>query len=237
MNLLLLSDRDLDGEGRAEIRDQRVDHVRRILRARPGDRLRVGRLGGELGEARIVSLDRERLVLTVTWGAAAPPKLAATLVLALPRPKFLGRILQSATEIGVAEIVLLGTRRVEKSYWSSSLLEPAAIDRHLRIGLEQARDTVPPAVTVERRFRRFLDERLPRLLAAGELVVAHAEGTDGFPADASTVAGVLIGPEGGLLDHEVAALAERGARLVGLGPRALRVENAVSVVLGRLLFA
>jgi RsmE family RNA methyltransferase len=235
MNLLLLRPSDLDAEDRAEIRDERVDHVRRILGARPGDDLCVGRLGGPLGRGRIEALDREHLVLRVTWTGPPPPASATTLVLALPRPKFLGRILQSATEIGVKEIVLLGTRRVEKSYWSSSVLEPAAIERQLRLGLEQGRDTILPEVVLVRRFRAFLEERLPSLLERGELLVAHAEGSDVFPPDTAAVAGVVVGPEGGLLDHEAEALAARGARMVSLGPRALRVETAVSVVLGRLL--
>lgn len=235
MNLLLLTPNELRGDDRAEIRDDRVDHVRRILKAAPGDSLRVGRLNGRLGVGRIETVDRAKVILTIAWDDPPPAPLTATLALALPRPKFLGRILQSATEIGIKEIVLFASRRVEKSYWSSSLLAPEAIDRHLRLGLEQGRDTHLPSVHLERRFRGFAEGRLPPLLERGEVVVAHAGGADTFPEDPASVAAAVIGPEGGLLDHEVEALTKRGARLVAFGPRTLRVETAVSVVLGRLV--
>jgi RsmE family RNA methyltransferase len=235
MNLLLLRPADLDDSGRAEIRDSRVEHVRRILRAKVGDTLRVGLLGGTLGEATIESIERGRLVLHPDWRDQPPPPLPTVLVLALPRPKFLGRILQSATEAGVKEIVLLATRRVQKSYWSSSLLEPSAIERHLILGLEQARDTVLPRVGFERRFRGFVEHRLPPLLEAGAVLVADSDAPDPFPVGAGGIAAVLVGPEGGLLEHEIVALRDAGARRASLGPRALRVETAVSALLGRLL--
>ena len=55
-------------------------------------------------------------------------------------------MLQQATAIGVKRFVIIGSARVERSYWTSSALRPAAIEEELVLGLEQARDTVLPSV-------------------------------------------------------------------------------------------
>ena len=158
MNLLLLEDRDLDlvagTDRRAVVAGERLLHVRKVLRAEVGDTLEVGRLDGGIGRGRIVELSRERVVLELGPLDHEPPApLPVTLVLALPRPKFVGRILQSATAMGVKRILLVHTARVEKSYWQSSVMRPGALRRHLMLGLAQgaghgvARDRVPCATS------------------------------------------------------------------------------------------
>ena len=168
MNLLLLEDSDFDpaaGPGvRAVVRGERLRHVRKVLRAKVGDTLEVGRLGGGIGRGRIVELDRERLVLEPgPLDRTPPPPLPVTLVLALPRPKFVGRILQAAAAMGVKRILLVQTARVEKSYWRSSVMRPESLRRHLMLGLAQARDTVLPEIECLS-GRRELIETLPGLV-------------------------------------------------------------------------
>jgi len=243
MNLLLLDNDDLirsagGGEGRplrAEVAGERLRHVRKVLRAGVGDELAVGRLGGGIGRGRIVELSPRRAVLELDALDGEPPApLPVTLVLALPRPLFVGRILQAAAAMGVKRIVFADTARVEKSYWQSSVLESAGLRRHLFLGLVQARDTVLPEICLLRR-RRSLMEHLPGLAAQhSELLVADSSGDRPCPVGLEGSAALLVGPEGGFLEEELASFERAGARTVSLGPRVLRVEHAVVALLSRL---
>ena len=239
MNLLLLEDSDFDpaaGPGvRAVVRGERLRHVRKVLRAKIGDTLEVARLGCGIGRGRIVELDRERVVLELGPLDREPPApLPVTLVLALPRPRFVGRILQAATAIGVKRILLVRTERVEKSYWQSSVMRPESLRRHLMLGLAQARDTVLPAVECLS-GRRELIETLPELVRDHEqILVADAAGAEPCPLGVDGPTALLVGPEGGFLDAELDRFTAAGTRMVSLGPRALRVEQAVVALLSRL---
>ncbi len=239
MNLLLLEDADFDqkaGSGtRAVVFGERLKHVRKVLRAEIGETLEVGRLGGGIGRGRIVELSRERAVLELgPLDVEPPPALPVTLVLALPRPKFVGRILQAAAAMGVKRILFVHTARVEKSYWQSSVMRPESLRRHLMLGLAQARDTVLPEIECLRGSRDLIDA-LPGLVEDHERVlVADAAGAEPCPLGVDGPTALLVGPEGGFLDEELASYGNAGATAVSLGPRALRVEHAVVALLSRL---
>ena len=129
---------------------------------------------------------------------------------------------------------MLHTARVDKSYWGSSALTPPAVRAQLLLGLEQAVDTVLPAVEQAPRFRPFAEDRLPELLADSAGLVADPEATVICPADAPGAVTLVVGPEGGLVDFERQQLAAAGCEAVSLGQRVLRVETAVVALLGRL---
>jgi RsmE family RNA methyltransferase len=194
-----------------------------------GDTLRVGVVGVSLGEGVIEAIDREHLRVRCRFDTPPPAKRALVLVLALPRPPVLRRVLQHATAMGVAKIVLLHTRRVEKSYWGSPALHDDAVREQLLLGLEQAVDTVLPEVAREPRFRPFVEDRL-----GGRVLVADPSATTACPVDVVEPLTLVVGPEGGLIPHELELLRAAGAELVGLGPRVLRVETAVVALLARL---
>ena len=233
MNVLLFDEKDELAPGRVHVADRRHRHVREILRAKVGDALAVGRIDGKLGRGTIVSLDAQSLELEVTLDLEPPSPLPVTLALALPRPPSLRKVLQQATALGVKRFVLFASARVEKSYWQSTGLEAGALREQLLLGLEQAVDSVLPRIDFARRFRPFVEEVLPALARSGPIVVAHP-GPAASRTELSTGAAVLVvGPEGGLQDHELERLEAAGARRVGLGPRVLRVEAAVGALLAR----
>lgn len=224
--------------GHAEIRDDRLRHLREVLDARSGDQIRVGLLNGPVGTATIESIDSQCARLDFSCREAPPPPLAVDLLLALPRPKFLGRILQNAASMGVRSILLFQSARVEKSYWSSRLFDDGAMERHLLLGLEQGRDTRMPTLASLRRFDDvvgWVDRWTSENVDGRSVWLADGAAAAPFPRSPDGDAALIIGPEGGLLDREIERLSGAGARCVSLGPRPLRVETAVSVGLGRFL--
>lgn len=236
MNLILLEPADFTAPERVSLQGRRLQHVLAVHRAALGDILRVGVLDGLMGEGEITHLDDSRLDLRVTLDTPPPAKAPVILLLALPRPKMLKRILQMVTTLGIEELVLLNSYRVEKSFWHSPWLAPEAIREQLVLGLEQARDTVLPRVTLAPRFKPFVEDVLPGLMADGRRgLLAHPAIGLPCPIDVPGPLLLAIGPEGGFIPYEVARLQEAGLDAFDLGPRILRVETAVAVTLGRLL--
>jgi len=250
MNLVLLFEEDFETldaaateaaaddavrTGVAHLRGRRLRHLRKVLRTRTGDTLQVGLADAGIGTARVVRIDAREATLEVSLEKRPPPPLAASLVLALPRPPVLGRVLAAAASFGVKQIVLLHSRRVEKTYWQASALAPERLRHKLVLGLEQARDTVLPRVELARSFRDFSDEGLPRLLDGAHGFVAHTSAVGACPARLPTPAVVAVGPEGGFLDEEVARLCDAGMQPAQIGLRALRVETAVAALLSRVV--
>ena len=234
MNLLLLEDGDFIAADRVLLQGRRLKHLQEVHRATVGDSLRVGRLGGLMGQGQLLRLDSDAAELQISLEQSAPAKLPLTLLLALPRPKMLKRVLQTVASMGVPRLILLNSYRVEKSFWQTPFLQPEAIREQLILGLEQARDTVLPEVIIEKRFKPFVEDQLPQLAAGSLGLVGHP---GAYPACPRTVEGqvtLAIGPEGGWIPYEVEKLASAGLQPVQLGERILRVETAVTALLARL---
>jgi RsmE family RNA methyltransferase len=245
LNLLLLLPEDFGGDpppvpepGSDEVRvvlsGRRSDYVRRVHRAEPGNELEVGLLGGRLGRGRILRVGGDGLELAVRLDCEPPAPLACTLVLALPRPLVLKRVLVHATTLGVKRIALIHSRRVEKSYWQSDALRDEAVREQLLLGLEQARDTVLPRVTLHRRFRPFVEDELGALLTESQGFVPDPGCAVACPRGVTGPITLAIGPEGGFVRYEVDRLVEAGLARVHLGARILRVEAAVPYAIARL---
>ncbi|MFP5429813.1 MAG: 16S rRNA (uracil(1498)-N(3))-methyltransferase [Gammaproteobacteria bacterium] len=234
MNLLLLTPDDCPEPGLARLSGRRLKHVQDVHRAKAGDTLRVGLLGGLTGSGEILSLSRDELVLSIRLDTPPPEKLPLTLLLSLPRPKMLKRILQTVSAMGVSRLVLMNSYRVEKSFWDSPWLDQEVMREQLILGLEQARDTVLPDVRVEPLFKPFVEDRLPALVRNTRCYVAHPGAVQHCPVALNQPVTLAIGPEGGFIPYEVDKLVEAGFEAVHLGPRILRVETAVAALVARL---
>ena len=234
MNLLLLEEADFIAADRVILRDRRLTHMREVHRSQVGDSLRVGRIGGLMGSAELLRLDTTEAELRVTLDQPPPSKLPLTMVLALPRPKMLRRVFQTVAAMSVPRIILVNSYRVEKSFWQTPFLEPDAIREQLILGLEQARDSVLPEIIIEKRFKPFVEDRLPAITEGTLGLVGHPGNYPPCPRGLNEPVTLAIGPEGGWIPYEIDLLAKAGLQPVQLGERILRVETAVTALLARL---
>jgi len=234
MNLILLFKDDYTGPDRVRLRDRRMTHIRKVHRACAGDTLTVGQLNGKIGTARVLETGSDYVDMAVLLDKLPPPPLPLTLVLALPRPKMLRRILQTVSSLGIKDIFLINTWRVEKGFWTSALLEPAAIEKELLLGLEQARDTIMPMVHFRRLFKPFVTQELPALSRGKLALTAHPGPWGACPHHISCPCVLAMGPEGGFIEREVNSLGDTGFKTVHLGNRILRLEIAVPFIISRL---
>ncbi len=235
LNLILLFPTDfVAGTDRVFLAGRRRDHVRLVHRAAVGDELCVGLVGGRIGTGRIIHLNPEVLEMEVRLERLPPPKLPLTLILALPRPKVLRRVLRSAVSLGVERIVLLNGARVEKSYWQSPFLESEAMRNQVVLGLEQAKDTILPEVAIRPRFKPFIEDELPGISKGTDRLVAHPGAADSCPCNPGGPVTLVIGPEGGFLPYELERFVAAGFTPVRIGERTMTVETAVPALIARL---
>lgn len=182
-----------------------------------------------MGTGQIMSLDDKCMEMEVAFDCDPPPALPANLVLALPRPIMLKRILTTVSSMGVKNIILFHSKRVEKSYWRSPILEEENITEQLVLGLEQARDTILPKIQLRPLFKPFVEDELSDISRDTLALVADPQAADSCPRDVDRRVTLVIGPEGGFIPYEMDKLTSLGFSPIHVGKRVLRVETVVPV--------
>lgn len=235
MNRLLVWANECDPQGCVRLTGRRAEHLRTVLRVVEGDELRAGIIDGPGAIARVLAVSDAHCDVEVRAApeVVLPPAPLTDLLLALPRPKFLKRLLPQLATLGVRRLYLISAQRVERFYFDTHLLKPEHYLPLVVEGLEQAMDTRLPEIHIVRPHKRFLRDQLAPSYAPGHLLLAHP----GPRSAASSVppAGepllVAIGPEGGWTDDEVALFDELGFLRFALGDRILRTDMACVAVL------
>lgn len=230
MNRILFEPGEIDEAGRVSVRDGRASHIRKVLRAATGARLRAGVLDGLSGSAIVERIDGDAVALRCEWDPRPPGNGAfLELILALPRPKVLKRLWAPLASFGLDRLTLLNAARVERNYFDTHWIEPAHYRPLLIEGLQQAGLTRMPEVRVARRFRPFVED-LCGAPDAGEIrLMGHPSAAARLPAGPwprEARVRLAIGPEGGWTPFEVDLLSAQGFRAVSFGSQILRSDVA-----------
>lgn len=234
MNLILFAAHELDGHQQLSLSDERHQQIRHIHRSQPGDTVRLGMINGLMATGTIINIDEHSVQLCVLNTEPPPPKIPLRIILALPRPKMIRRIFRSIAELGVSELIIINSYKVEKSFWQSPAISEANVQGYLLDGLQQAKDTVLPKVSFYKRFKPFVEDELPKLSADTKKLIAHPDTGEACPLAINCPTTLAIGPEGGFTPYEVDKFLAAGFSGIHLGPRILKVENAVTVLTAKL---
>jgi len=198
-------------------------HLAVVLRAEPGDVVKLFNGRGGEAEGRVRSVTPQGVVLEISGHhqSAGDTRRRVTLATAVPKGDRFDWLVEKATELGVCRLVPLITSR--------SVVEP----RDTR--LEKLRRVIVEASKQCRRndllelapltpWKQFLSGSFP----SGSLWIAHPGGADchevcpAWPLEVT----LLVGPEGGWTDQEIIEVQRTGGTAVSLGPLLLRVETA-----------
>lgn len=236
MNLVLLAPGEVAANGSAHLTGPRARHLLDVLRVVTGQVVRVGVVDGPLGTATVASVDPVSVGLTCQFEGEPPPLPRVDLLLALPRPKVMRRLWAQLAALGVGRIVLTNAERVERPYFDTHILAATTYVPLFIEGLQQARDTRLPRVSVHRLFRPLVEDELDglsprsiRLLADPGRGVSPVEAVAHAAPDQRIL--LAVGPEGGWNDFERHLLEAHRFVPVTLGPRTLRSDTAAVALL------
>lgn len=220
-----------------------VNHIRNVLRMKPGDELNVsnGRDGKEY-RCAIDSFEEDRIICQLRFVKEDHVELPSRVYLfqALPKADKMELIIQKAVELGAYSIIPVAAKRcvvkLDEKKAASRIARWQAIAQS---AAKQSRRGIVPEVAGIMSFARAvemaagMDVRLiPYELAEGmertrELVDSLKGGQD---------IALFIGPEGGFEESEIRLAMDSGIIPVTLGRRILRTETAGMAVLSWIMY-
>ena len=235
MNLILVEPNEVSQSGDVSLSDMRANHLLNVLKVASGDHVRVGVVDGPRGTGTIRSISDRTVALRCAFDATVPSRPRVDLLLAVPRPKVMRRLWAQIAALGVGRIILTNAERVERNYFDAHVLTPECYRPLMIEGLQQARDTRLPTVSVHRRFKVLVEDELDGLFPSGLRLVADpvADRPPAVIIEESNEERILIaiGPEGGWNGFEMDLFEAHGFQAVSMGPRTLRTDTACIALL------
>jgi len=208
-------------------------HLAKVLRVQSGDELVVFTGDGSEYAASVQSVRGNRVAVAIGEARALDREspLAVTLVQCMARGDRMDVIVQKATELGVARIIPVQSRRSVVRLDAAQAESKAAHWRAIVVSAcEQCGRNRLPVVEAPRRLLDYLGT----LPAGGARLLLEARADTRRAAPIGGEVTVAIGPEGGLDEEEIEAFRLAGFQTTRLGPRVLRTETAAIAVLAYL---
>ena len=231
-------------EATATLTGEQAAHLIRVLRAQPGMEFDLV-AGDRVCHAVIAGITGDTVRFNLVADVPAEPALPVTLLLAVFKFDRMEWAIEKATELGVARIIPIITRRSEKHLAQAA---PKRTERWRRIAREAAqqsrRSDVPvieEAISLRAAVKRETNavrlvlaeqERTTTLRdALDQALTQTLKESTGSTRDESPELHIAVGPEGGWAAEEEALFDAEGWKPVSLGPRILRAETAAITAL------
>lgn len=233
MNICLFSNDEINNP--LSIKDERGEHLVKVLHKNVGDTFTAGIIDGKSGVATITAISKEDGI-SFTFNATGEGKELNPLkmIIGFPRPIQLKRLLRDIAALGVCEVHLTGTELGEKSYMQSNLVERGSAYKMLLDGTVQAGSTHVPQLFLHKTLQECLSSvsgdalfALDNIRPACSLNEASKKFADNNSAVKNVVA--AIGSERGWTDKERSILENAGYIRCGMGERIMRTETAATV--------
>lgn len=251
MNICLFSPNEINSP--ISKKDERANHIIKILHKTEGDTFDAGIINGKAGIAKITKIDENNIYFDFEpfsdeEKAKGKELFPLTFIIGFPRPIQLRRLFRDVAGLGVKKIILTGTELGEKSYMESNDIKDGKAEKMLLDGTIQAASTHVPELVFVKTLKEAVaicnDESEIQILKVGldnrrakRSLSFWVENCD-FSKNKKIVA--AIGSERGWTDKERDFLEANGFELCSMGTRVLRTETATtvacSIILDRLGF-
>lgn len=211
------------------IEDSDVNHIKNVLRKKPGDRISIVFDGNEF-ETEIVDLSSDKVeceIIERKQMRVVGPKL--TIFQGLAKADKIEYIIQKCSELGVYEIVPVELKRCVVKLDGKDKLKK--IERWQKIAEVAAKQSLRNDILEVHKIVSF-NEMLEKFKEFDYVIMAYEKEDNSLKnvikniTDLNSKIAVVIGPEGGIDEVEAEKIVEAGAKSVSLGKRILRTETA-----------
>ncbi|TGD90688.1 16S rRNA (uracil(1498)-N(3))-methyltransferase [Mycolicibacterium sp. CH28] len=214
-------------------------HAATVRRIRPGEVLLLSDGAGALARCEVEEAGKRGLTARVVQRWTAPrPAPAVTVAQAIPKAERSELAIELATEAGADDFIAWQAARCV-ARWDSERAEKGLRRWRAvaRSAARQSRRAYIPEISGPLGTAGLAGLTAERV-AGGGLVLALHESAErplaDIPVEQADSILLVVGPEGGISDAELAELVAAGATAIRLGPTVLRTSTAAAVALGAL---
>lgn len=227
--LFYLSSREYISDEHVQFSESESRHIVKVLRKRSGEVVQATDGRGHRMKVKLHEVDKKNVTGTVYEKVPVPKEPEKILALGVikHRERFEFAI-EKSVELGVSKIILVHSRYVEKKG-----IKPLRLEKTIISAMKQSRRCWLPEWEEQDSFTDVMihygKER--------NVVVAHPAGRKKIDADFFSHSSLLmlVGPEGGFSNNEIASAKSFGAQFVNFGESRLRTETAVCVLMSLTL--
>lgn len=230
------------GEHTVTIEGSDVNHIKNVLRMKRGEQVRISSTSGKNYFGEIAEFSGDTVLVAITQECAPDTELPSRIYLfqGLPKSDKMELIIQKAVELGACEIIPVAMKNcVVKLDEKKAAAKTARWQEIAKSAAKQSKRSVIPTVGRPVSYQEAL-----AIAAELDVVLIPYENERGMAATREAIEaivpgqsiGILIGPEGGFSDGEIALARERDMKLISLGGRILRTETAGLATLSVLMY-